>query len=168
MVFDAPGHVRLPINDDEIIDKALVIQPLAGREVTLLTYDTGQSTRARSAGLRVHKLTPPDRRRADAARQSAKNQQLVSHLHPGPCPPLSQSMLCPPRRELCSRWLVRVVGAGGKPKSGTSGSRWAVALLHGLLHRSFACRGRPCLTFPCNLPRDYSFRDRKARFYCQD
>jgi hypothetical protein len=73
MVFDAPGHVRLPINDDEIIDRALVIQPLAGREVTLLTYDTGQSTRARSVGLRVHKLTPPDRRRADAARQSAKN-----------------------------------------------------------------------------------------------
>jgi hypothetical protein len=59
LVFDPPGHVRLPINDDEIIDRALVIQPLAGREVTLLTYDTGQSTRARAAGLRVHKLTRP-------------------------------------------------------------------------------------------------------------
>jgi len=59
LVFDPPGHVRLPINDDEIIDRALMIQPLAGRGVALLTYDTGQSTRARSAGLRVHKLTRP-------------------------------------------------------------------------------------------------------------
>jgi len=59
LVFDPPGHVRLPINDDEIIDRALVIQPLAGREVALLTYDTGQSTRARAVGLRVHKLTRP-------------------------------------------------------------------------------------------------------------
>ena len=59
LIFDPPSHVRLPINDDEIIDRALMIQPLAGREVTLLTYDTGQSTRARSAGLRVLKLTRP-------------------------------------------------------------------------------------------------------------
>lgn len=57
LVFDPPGHVRAPINDDEIIDRILAIQPLAGRDVTLLTYDTGQSTRARAAGLRVTKLT---------------------------------------------------------------------------------------------------------------
>jgi len=57
LIFDPPGHVRLPINDDEIIDRALAIQPLAGRDVTLLTYDTGQSTRARAAGLPVRKLT---------------------------------------------------------------------------------------------------------------
>ena len=43
IVFDPPGHVRLPINDDEMIDRILAIQPLAAREVTLLTYDTGQS-----------------------------------------------------------------------------------------------------------------------------
>jgi hypothetical protein len=59
LVFDPPGHVRLPINDDEIIDRILAIQPLAGREVTLLTYDTGQATRARAAGLRVSKLRSP-------------------------------------------------------------------------------------------------------------
>jgi PIN domain len=59
MVLDPPGHVRLPINDDEIIDRALAIQPLVGRPVTLLTYDTGQSMRARAAGLRVKKLTMP-------------------------------------------------------------------------------------------------------------
>jgi len=60
LVFDPAGHVRLPINDDEIIDRVLATQALAGREVTLLTYDTGQSTRARNAGLRVKKLAKPD------------------------------------------------------------------------------------------------------------
>jgi hypothetical protein len=59
VLLDPPGHRRLPINDDEIVDRALAIQPLAGRTVTLLTYDTGQATRARSAGLQVRKLTLP-------------------------------------------------------------------------------------------------------------
>ena len=59
IVFDPPGHVRLPINDDEIIDRTLTIEPLAAREITLLTYDTGQSTRARAAGLHAVKLTSP-------------------------------------------------------------------------------------------------------------
>jgi rRNA-processing protein FCF1 len=57
LVFDPPGHVRLPGNDDEIIDRALAIEALADRKVTLLTYDTGQSTRARNAGLQVVKLS---------------------------------------------------------------------------------------------------------------
>lgn len=57
LLFDPPGHVRLPINDDEIIDRASAVQNLAERPVTLLTYDTGQSTRARNAGLTVVKLT---------------------------------------------------------------------------------------------------------------
>ena len=59
LIFDPADHVRLPINDDEIIDRVLAIQPLAGREVTLLTYYTGQSTRARAAGLTARKLTQP-------------------------------------------------------------------------------------------------------------
>lgn len=59
LVFDPSRHVRLPINDDEIIDRTLAIQALAGRQVMLLTYDTGQSTRARAAGLQVVKLTEP-------------------------------------------------------------------------------------------------------------
>jgi len=42
LVVDPPGHVRLPDDDDEIIDRALAIEPLADRKVTLLTYDTGQ------------------------------------------------------------------------------------------------------------------------------
>ncbi|WP_329182811.1 PIN domain-containing protein [Actinacidiphila glaucinigra] len=57
VLFDQPGHVRLPNADDEIIDRALGAHVLAGRHgVTLLTYDTGQATRARTAGLPVRKL----------------------------------------------------------------------------------------------------------------
>ena len=59
IVFDPPGHVRLPINDDEIVDRALAIEPLAARQVRLVTYDTGQSMRARAQDLRVVKLTKP-------------------------------------------------------------------------------------------------------------
>jgi hypothetical protein len=60
VMFDPPDHRRLPINDDEIIDRALAIQRLAGRNVTLVTYDTGQSMRARVAGLTAVKLRTPD------------------------------------------------------------------------------------------------------------
>lgn len=56
VLYDPQGHVRLPIPDDEIIDRAVAAQALAGKPVTLVTYDTGQSTRARRAGLRVRKL----------------------------------------------------------------------------------------------------------------
>jgi rRNA-processing protein FCF1 len=56
LLFDPPGHVRLPIYDDEIVDRALAVVPLAAGHVTLLTYDTGQAMRARAAGLQVKKL----------------------------------------------------------------------------------------------------------------
>jgi len=59
IVLDPRGHTRLSINDDEIVDRALAIQSFAGREVTLLTYDTGQATRARVADLNVLKLIAP-------------------------------------------------------------------------------------------------------------
>lgn len=52
VLFDLPGHVRLPINDDEIVDRALSVQILSGKAVTFLTYDTNQALRARHAGLR--------------------------------------------------------------------------------------------------------------------
>ena len=57
LLLDPPGHVRLPINDDEIVDRAVAIEPLAARKVTLLTYDTGQAMRARAAGVPVKKLS---------------------------------------------------------------------------------------------------------------
>lgn len=59
IVLDPPGRTRLPINDDELIDRTLAIQDLAGRAVTLVTFDTRQSTRARAAGLAVNKLAKP-------------------------------------------------------------------------------------------------------------
>ena len=60
VVFDPPHHRRLPINDDEIIDRALEAQRLFARApVTLLTFDTSQAARARHAGMAVNKLTKP-------------------------------------------------------------------------------------------------------------
>ena len=56
IVLDPPGHARLPINDDEIVERATAAAGLAGRPITLITYDTGQSMRARSAGLNALKL----------------------------------------------------------------------------------------------------------------
>ncbi|MGV9248981.1 hypothetical protein [Streptomyces sp. NPDC003710] len=56
IVLDPPGHVRLPIPDDEIIERAVAIQPLAARDVRLLTCDTGQHTRGRASGLKVTKV----------------------------------------------------------------------------------------------------------------
>lgn len=63
LVFDPPGHVRLPSNDEEIIDRAVSIDSLAGRKIRFLTYDTGQSTRARRAGL--HTIKIPQRPEGD-------------------------------------------------------------------------------------------------------
>jgi hypothetical protein len=59
ILYDPPRHERLPINDDEIVDRALAAQSTAGSAVTLLTYDTSQAARARQAGLAVNKLTKP-------------------------------------------------------------------------------------------------------------
>jgi len=56
IVFDPRGHRRMPINDDEIVNRSLACQPFAG-DLTVITYDTGQSTRARAAGLKVNKLS---------------------------------------------------------------------------------------------------------------
>lgn len=59
ILFDPPGHVRLPIDDDELVDRAVAVQTFAGPRVTIVTYDTGQAMRARSAGVKVKKLTKP-------------------------------------------------------------------------------------------------------------
>ena len=59
VLFDPLRHERLPINDDEIIDRALEAQRLARAPVTLLTFDTSQAARARHAGMAVNKLTKP-------------------------------------------------------------------------------------------------------------
>ncbi|MFE7564190.1 PIN domain-containing protein [Kitasatospora sp. NPDC057500] len=60
IVLDPPGHVRLDRPDVEIIDRAVAIQGLAGRDVRLLTCDTSQHTRGRAAGLQVTKVATKD------------------------------------------------------------------------------------------------------------
>jgi hypothetical protein len=55
IMFDPPAHTRLPVADDEIVDRALAVQARSGRPVMFLTYDTGQALRARSAGLETRK-----------------------------------------------------------------------------------------------------------------
>lgn len=54
--FDNPGHVRLPDEDDEIVDRALAVHAIAAGSVQLVTYDTGMSMRAKWANLPVLKL----------------------------------------------------------------------------------------------------------------
>ncbi|MFE7869448.1 PIN domain-containing protein [Micromonospora humida] len=56
ILFDPPGHVRAPIADDEIVDRAVTVRSLAGRGVWLATIDTGMALRGRAAGLNVLKL----------------------------------------------------------------------------------------------------------------
>lgn len=53
LVPDPRGHVRLPNTDDEIVDRLADVQALAGREITLVTYDIGMAFRAQLAGLQV-------------------------------------------------------------------------------------------------------------------
>jgi rRNA-processing protein FCF1 len=53
VVLDPAGHVRLPIADDEIVDRAQAVQSLAGRPVSLVTSDTGMKNRVRAAGLNL-------------------------------------------------------------------------------------------------------------------
>ena len=79
--YDPPRHERLPINDDEIIDRALAAQSTAGSPVTLLTYDTSQAARARHAGLAVNKLTKPLGDEPEDTRNKKKAHQAVSDGH---------------------------------------------------------------------------------------
>jgi len=57
IVLDPPHHTRLSNTDDEIIDRAATISAIAGRDVHLITYDTGMLMRARGAGLFPHRPT---------------------------------------------------------------------------------------------------------------
>lgn len=56
LVLDDLDHERLPTNDAELIDVAATIQSVAGREVHLVTSDTGMALRARATSLTVHLL----------------------------------------------------------------------------------------------------------------
>jgi hypothetical protein len=59
LLFDPPEHVRLPDNDGEIVDRAVAVQSLAGKPVTMVTYDKSMSLRARYEGLQEVWLPHP-------------------------------------------------------------------------------------------------------------
>ncbi|MEV0269209.1 PIN domain-containing protein [Hamadaea sp. NPDC050747] len=93
IILDRPGHVRLPSDDDELIDRLASIQPLAQRQVTLITYDTGMRHRAISKDLKVIKLDvdlgpeppPPGqstrakRRERMAMQNQVRQQHAIEH-----------------------------------------------------------------------------------------
>ncbi|MDT0424289.1 MULTISPECIES: PIN domain-containing protein [Streptomyces] len=56
VLFDNPGHVRLPDEGDEMVDRALAVHTIVAGSVQLVTYDTGMSMRAKWANLPVLKL----------------------------------------------------------------------------------------------------------------
>ncbi len=51
ILLDQPTHLRRPVEDVEIIDRALFLQELTGRSVTLLACDYAMLFRARQQGL---------------------------------------------------------------------------------------------------------------------
>jgi hypothetical protein len=54
LVFDPIGHIRQPINDDELIERTIAFRDFMGiphRQTFMLTYDTGAAFRADNAGL---------------------------------------------------------------------------------------------------------------------
>ena len=61
VLFDPPGHLRLPITDDEIVARAADVAAVvpADRRVVLVTADTSMALRGRAAGLHVTHLTEP-------------------------------------------------------------------------------------------------------------
>lgn len=91
VLLDEPGHLRLPIPDDEIVDRAATIASLSGRDVTLVTNDVSQAYRSRLAGLDVLTVAEPiydvdlqeeakaaakaEKSRIDAERRAAQEAQ---------------------------------------------------------------------------------------------
>jgi hypothetical protein len=63
LLFDSLGHVRLSNNDDELVERLIVLRDFLGhpsRQMFFLTYDGGAAFRAGAAGLmHRHALTPP-------------------------------------------------------------------------------------------------------------
>jgi hypothetical protein len=81
LLFDPPDHERLPDPDAEIVDRALAVQSLAGRPVTMVTYDISMALRARYAGLKV--VSPPYPEQEDQARSSRGRGTATAARSPG-------------------------------------------------------------------------------------
>jgi hypothetical protein len=91
LILDPPDHVRLPIDDDEIVERAQSIGALTESRVTLITFDTGQSLRAHNAGLGVVKLAKPQSQEDDpgppSRRQLRRERKAVREASAGGAQP---------------------------------------------------------------------------------
>jgi hypothetical protein len=58
---DERGHVRLPRNDDELVDRAVAVRDLQPSPVHFLSYDSGAVLRANLVGLKGQRLRDGER-----------------------------------------------------------------------------------------------------------
>lgn len=58
--LDGAWHLRRPVNDDEIIERALAVGKITGREVLLAAADFAMLYRASAAGLKAALVLRPD------------------------------------------------------------------------------------------------------------
>jgi hypothetical protein len=71
LFLDDPGHVRLPHADSELVDRCCALAAVAGREVTIVTFDTGMAIRARAANLAVKNCSIRNRLHAENGSRAA-------------------------------------------------------------------------------------------------
>lgn len=65
--LDGPWHARRPVNDDEIIQRALVVGEITRQEVVLAAADFAMLYRASAAGLKAVLVPRPSRSGGDSA-----------------------------------------------------------------------------------------------------
>lgn len=76
LLLDEPGHSRLPLEDDEIVDRALYLEGVAGPgAVGIASLDTGMHLRARVAGLKSYLLAADRREERPAKKPSSPGRQ---------------------------------------------------------------------------------------------
>jgi hypothetical protein len=66
--LDGPWHARRPVNDDEIIERAVAAGEITGREVLLAAADFAMLYRAAAAGLKAVLVPRPGEEHAEPAR----------------------------------------------------------------------------------------------------
>lgn len=57
---DGPGHLRMPSNDQEILERCEFLHQVTGNPATLITGDSGMRINAQARGIDVFKLSPDD------------------------------------------------------------------------------------------------------------
>lgn len=81
VLADPAGHRRLPLADDEIVDRAAVVASTSGRDVTLYTNDFSQAYRAQRARLKTAMVIEPiyDVDLKEARREQAQRTKRARH-----------------------------------------------------------------------------------------